>query len=260
MLSQNELKDLLYGSLDELGCTDNEKKLYVLSLFLGPATLSDLAEHLGIPRPNVYKVIDGLEKKQLAKFSERKKFARTFMVEPPTKVTELLREKREAVARLDQTITASMPDLLSLYRQGELPTSIRIFQGEEQFRKSYEILLQEAQGTIQFFGSLKDFVGFNTWLGQQNLINRRMERGLKTQVLVLPCPEAEAVKAKDAQENRETRLLDAAMPPFVTSFQVFGKKVIIWQPKAPLAMLIEDEYMTQMLQSVFHHLWVKAKN
>lgn len=46
--------------------------------------------------------------------------------------------------------------------------------------------------------------------------------------------------------------------PFQTAFQLFGNKVIIWQPKAPLAVLIEDEYIVQMLKSIFFIMWEKA--
>ena len=47
MLSQNELQGILYESLIELGLTENERHLYVLSLSLGPTTITKLAEHLG---------------------------------------------------------------------------------------------------------------------------------------------------------------------------------------------------------------------
>src|SRR3989338_6675224 len=133
MLSQNELQGILYESLLELGLTENERHLYVLSLSLGPTTITKLAEHLGIPRPNVYKVIEGLEKHGLAKFSERKNYLRTFMVEPPTAVTEALRKKRSAIAHLDEKVTGMMPSLLAMYGQGELPTAIKVVQGKEGF-------------------------------------------------------------------------------------------------------------------------------
>jgi hypothetical protein len=41
----------------------------------------------------------------------------------------------------------------------------------------------------------------------------------------------------------------------VTSFQLFANKVIIWQPKAPVAILIEDQYVIAMLKSIFDKLW-----
>jgi biotin operon repressor len=48
-----------------------------------------LAEHLGTLRPNVYKAIAGLEEHGLARFSDKKRYARTFVVEPPTALSPL---------------------------------------------------------------------------------------------------------------------------------------------------------------------------
>ena len=73
----------------------------------------------------------------------------------------------------------------------------------------------------------------------------------------MPSKDAETLKASDAKEMRETRILKG-LAPFAPIFQLYANKVIIWQPKAPLAMLIEDEYITQMLRSIFNALWEKA--
>jgi hypothetical protein len=74
----------------------------------------------------------------------------------------------------------------------------------------------------------------------------------------LPGSDAETLRANDAQELRETRIVSGATP-FATSFQLFANKVLIWQPKAPLAVLIEDEFIVQMLRSIFYVLWNKSK-
>ena len=96
MNQTKELKQNLYTSLKEIGLTESEANLYITSLSLGPTTIASLAEHLHIPRPNVYKVITGLEEHGLAVFSERKRYARTFMGGPPTVVLEKIRQKRES--------------------------------------------------------------------------------------------------------------------------------------------------------------------
>lgn len=60
MISKTEVKKNLYTSLKELGLTESEANLYITSLALGPAMIASLAEHLAMPRPNIYKVIAGL--------------------------------------------------------------------------------------------------------------------------------------------------------------------------------------------------------
>lgn len=254
MLSRQELKEILYDSLQELGLTDHEIVLYLLSLSLGPTTITVLAEYMTIPRPNVYKVIDGLEKIGLAKFSERKKYTRSFMVEPPSVVRELLKKKKEKLSVFDQKIVTSLPDLLALYKQGELPTSVRIFQGKQQFLQLFFQIIEEEKCESQFCGSAQDFIGFISWQEEREWISRRIQFGIKIRALLLPSQDADTLQSTDAKELRETRILCGAQP-FATSFQLFANKIILWQPKAPLAVFIEDEYITQMFRSVFEVLW-----
>lgn len=254
MISKTELKKNLYTSLKELGLTEGEANLYITSLALGPATIAALAEHLAMPRPNVYKVIEGLEKYGLAKFSERKKYARTFTVEPPTRVLELLRKKRKAVVDLDQTLTGAMPDLLAQYHQGETPTKIKIYEGREQWIEVFFETLDEAGKTMEFFGSADEFINLITWQTEEAWIKKRVEKGIHINVLLMPGPDAALLESTDDGEMRTTKIFKGTLP-FVTGFMLYANKVIIWQPRAPLIVKIEDEYIVQMLRSIFNEMW-----
>ncbi|MDO8618005.1 MAG: helix-turn-helix domain-containing protein [Candidatus Uhrbacteria bacterium] len=248
-------KEQIYECLGQLTLTEQEKHLYILSLSLGPVKINELAKHLAMPRPNVYKVITNLEKHGLAVFHDTAGRSKTFVVEPPTKIIELLRQKDQAVQEADRTVLNLMPDLLALYHQGDRPTTVRLLQGEEQFRKIFFQILDEAKEEIQFFGSVRDFIGFVSWPTEQEWIKRRIAKNLHIKSLLLPCPEAEALKKQDAAELRETRVLKDSLQPFITSFQLFANKAILWQPKTPRAILIEDEYLVAMLKSIFEILW-----
>ncbi len=254
MIPKTEINKNLYTSLKELGLTESEANLYITSLALGPATIISLAEHLAMPRPNVYKVIAGLEEHGLAKFRDRRKYTRTFMVLPPTKVLEKLREKREVVSGLDQTLVSAMPDLLAMYHQGENPTKIKVLEGEEQWYKIFFQVLDEAKDHIDFFGSADAFIKLITWETEKEWIEKRVQKGIHINVLLTPGKDAEILESRDEKEMRTTRIFKGTIP-VVTGFMLYANKVIIWQPEAPLAILIEDEYIIQMLRSIFNVLW-----
>lgn len=256
MNSENEVKQNVYSALKELGTTEGEANLYVTSLTMGPASIVALAEHLGMPRPNVYKVIAGLERLGLAKFSERKRHARTFIVEPPTVVLEKLRTKREVVAGLDQTLVGAMPNLLAMYHQGETPTKMKIYEGKEQWMKIFFQTLEEAKDTMSFFGSADAFINMISWETENEWIKERMKKSIHINVLLTPGNDALALNANDAHEMRTTRLFKGA--PMETGVMLYANKAIFWQPKAPLAMLIEDEFIVEMFASMFAALWERA--
>lgn len=254
MLSHAEIQANLNNSLKELGLSEHEMNLYTLSLSRGPSPINELAQFLSVSRPNLYKVIQGLEKQGLAHFSDKKGYKKTFIVEPPTLITELLRKKREAIAVFEQQAISIMPSLLENYQQGNLPAIVQIKQGEKDFLGVYDQILVEAKDTIEFFGSGHDFIGFVSWSHGQEWIKERVKKNLFINCLIFPSDEATALHNTDKQELRETRILNQCTP-FSSSFYVFANKIVLWQPKAPMAIVITDQYLAEMFRSIFYGYW-----
>ncbi|KKQ78407.1 MAG: Transcriptional regulator, TrmB [Parcubacteria group bacterium GW2011_GWC2_38_7] len=250
--------EALYSSLESLGLTKNEIDLYLISLSLGPSTISNLAKHLNISRPNIYKLIQGLESKGLAKFAGEKKFTRNFIVESPSLVLEKYREQKDETINTCNKLVSLMPTLLAQYHQGSSPTKMKIIIGKEKFLELFRDILEEEKTESQFFGSAKDFIGFISWAEEKEWIRQRIKKGIKIKSLLLPSEEAEVLKPKDQSELRETRVLKG-LAPFETSFHLFANKIIIWQPKAPVALFIEDEYIVKMLRSIFEAFWALSE-
>jgi sugar-specific transcriptional regulator TrmB len=252
-----EMKKNLYASLKQLDLNDQEAQLYLLSLNLGPTLISNLAKHLKMARPNVYLLIKKLEQAGLVK-KYKNKFDRRFFVEPPTVVLESVRKQKQSLNANEFSLVADMPDLLALYSQGSRKTNIKILDGQEQFDSTYKKILEEAGDRVEFFGSFGDYLKHRGWLTPEKFIKERIKRKIKVNALFFPFEKMEQTIKKDKNEFRESRILKEAAP-FITSFQIFANKVIIWQPKAPLAVLIEDEFIVQMFRSIFYKLWNDAK-
>lgn len=258
MLSQNELKEILSTSLAELGLNDQEINLYVVSLKLGPSSIMKLSEVIHVSRPNVYKLIARLELFGLARFSTRRKNSKVFTVESPAVIADLLRHKDEEINRQSRLLTQSMPDLLGLYQQGDLPASLKVFEGISACREAFFRIFDETKDKLFYFGSVKDLFDFVNVDPEESWMKKRIEKKVFIDVLVLPSDEANKLRLKDATQLRETRIIKNASP-FTSSFYIYGKKLIFWQPKAPIAILIEDENITSMMMSIFLMLWNQTK-
>lgn len=108
---------------------------------------------------------------------------------------------------------------------------------------------------LNFFGSADAFINLISWETEKEWIKQRVQKKIHINVLLTPGKDAQTLESTDADEMRTTRYFHGT--PVVTGFMLFANKVIIWQPKAPLAVLIEDEYIVQMLHSIFTELWKK---
>ncbi len=257
MLSEHELQEVVTDSLKKLGLREQEIKLYLLSLKLGPTSVAALATSIGVSRPQAYKLISELEKYGLADFSGRKKFTRTFIVESPSKLQELLRKHQTLVTHTDQRLSWVMPDLLAAYKQGSLPSTVRILQGKDQFLKAFFQCAEEsAQKEIRVFGSAEDFISFISWAENRRWISLRTRLQTRLLALLFEGKDAEKLQQTDKEELRETRIIKN-MRPFNTLIMISANKTILWQPHAPMAILIEDQYLMQMYTSIFDCLWVQ---
>lgn len=258
MTQPSEMTQTLYTPLKELGCTDQEIEVYTTSLILGPSPIQDIAARLAIARPNVYKIIRTLEEKGLAHFSEKKKYARNFLVVSPAVILERFRAKEQAVAKGTQSLSLAMPDIMALYRQGDMPSTVKLLEGGDQFLRLFWSVLEEGRSPIRFMGSAGEFINFISWSEEKKWIKERVRRNLFINVLLLPDEDAKTLRSRDEKEMRETRFMEG-VAPFAPGVMLFGNKVTIWQPKAPSVILIEDEFIVQMFQNIFDSLWEKAK-
>jgi len=256
-MNAKQVKKSLYKSIRELGLTDQEINLYTISLSLGPSPISTLARHIAISRPNVYKLIDGLEKHGLARIYEKGKFSRKFVVEPPTIVLEKIREKKKKMAELDNEVASGLPELLAMYQQGQIPSKIKILQGKEQYINVYKKSLEESKGEIKYIGAAEEFINFVGMEFDLKWRKERIRKNIFMKILVLPSVVTEQTKVDDAKEKRETRVLEGNWPK-EASFLIFANKVVVWQLKTPLSILIEDQYIVEMLKSMFDWMWERS--
>ncbi len=251
----NQFQDI-YTSLKELGLTDHEANLYLISLKLGPSSIVTLAESLQISRPNVYKVIKSLENHGLTKFSDKTKFSRDFIVEPPTVILDKIRDKKRNLAEIDQNLTINLPELLTMYQQGANDSKIKIYKDKSTYINIFKQSLEEESKEILFFGSSKDFVQFISWDVEKKWIEDRVKKGIYIKVLSVPSDFSDTLVTSDEKELRKTKIIESK--DFSSSFMLFGNKVVFWQPKAPLAIVIQDQFIYEMMKVVFEKAWEQA--
>jgi len=244
--------------LKKMELSESEIDIYWLALENGPIPVGKLAKKTRISRPNLYKVMENLEKKGLGSFSSKDRYKRKFIASSPSVIFAMFRDKLKHFKKVENEMKNAIPDLLSLFKQGEAKTKVQVLYGKEDFVRIFWQILEEEKTEIVFIGSVTDFINFISWQEERGWIQKRIKNGTLIKALVFPGVDTKILKDSDSIELRETRILKD-IDFFNTSFQVFANKVIIWQPKTPLAILIEDEYITKMFKSIFQKIWDVSK-
>lgn len=255
---EKEIFESLYNVLEEIGLNSQEKELYLLSLSAGPLSIAKLSERMNIARPNVYKIIKGLEKHGLAKYLDNKKYSKLFLVDSPSKIKEILNKKRKKIEFVDQNLSSIIPDVLNIYKQGNLPTKVKIISEREEMLIAFKNVFEEAKNEIKFLGSSMDLNLFVSYSLLSTQVKKRIKRKVNTKLLVFEDEDAGRLKNKDKEELRETRYLNGTHA-FETGFYLYANKILLLQPKTILAVLIEDEYFVKMFNSIYDVLWKNSK-
>lgn len=232
--------------------------LYVQAVLLGPSLITVFAEHLGMSASNVYKLIPSLEKIGLTSFSAQKKKGKLFSVVSPSILPELLHKRREQIEQLSASFLPGLTDVLASYRQGSGSARIRVLEGEEAFAAAVRQLFFEVADELRVWGSMDGFVSLVSPKTFEGLKKDRIARGIRLRSLICDTPLAQVLKKTERTELREVKLIPKAYP-FSASIQLSKGKAIIWQPNAPLAVLIEDETIVAMWHQLFEYMWSLTK-
>ena len=248
----------LSSLISHLGLTKNEQDLYLASFEKNITSVRALSEELGIKRPNVYKILQSLSQKGLVTYKPNSG-DKSFSIESPTRLKELWKNKISELSEIEKEFDEALPNLLGSFKQGYLSGKVKIVNNKKDFISLYEQVFEEASDEILFFGSAKDFIDYiGADLGQIR-ITRRTQRKIPIRSLLLESDlEMSSLKTNSA-ELRTSKILKG-VNPFITSFYLYSNKILVWQPKTPIAILIEDEYVQAMQKSMFEYLWQQGQD
>jgi len=229
--------------LKEAGLTENESKIYLALLEIGPANAGLISRKSGLHRRVVYDSLDMLIQKGLVGYIKRNN-TRLFQAANPERVRELLEEKEKILDEI-------MPKMIELYSKSKEKEETNFYVGinglktifEDQINTGKEILILGASNlayeTLEFY-----FHWFD---------KRRKERKIKTRIIAHE-------KIKSNLPLSEIRYLPKKYhSPLAVN--VYGKKValILWDREKPLAILINNERISNGYKNYFEILWKIAR-
>lgn len=247
----------LNKALEELGITGGARDLYQLSLSLGPASIQTLATHLKLQRPYIYTLIQTLREAGLAP-SAATNYQKKFVVESPSVLLDLLRKKRTSIETLTSDIAGLMPKLLAGYKQGGAATQVMFYEGREKFMELYDRVLEEEGSETVYFGEAEHFLSLIGEVRLEQWIARRIKKEIVIKTLMIDSKQARRIPT-NIKQLRQTKVLDKKIEAFPASFQVFGHNVIFWQPHTPMAVVLQDAYIAQLMRGIFTLLWKRGK-
>lgn len=236
-------------TLKEYGLEDAEALLYLASLKLGEAGMSDLSREAQIKRTSAYVIFQSLEKKGLMgsfKMRGRHKFVAT---RPDILISQTEKEL--------QDLKLILPQLNSLTKKKDQRPQITYYEGKAGYFLASEESLRTANSTVYHIGSIsetREVVGEDWDLNYY--IPSRLKNHIRFKALYFKSQMPQSFLTSNHSELlREVRYLPETHI-FGTSKLIYGNKVAIFSSKKELiTVIIESADIANSERSNFNLIW-----
>lgn len=234
----------LNNKLKSAGLTNNESKLYLALLELGPSNAGILSRKTGLHRRVVYDTTEMLIKKGMIGYIiENGK--RLFQASEPSRILDLIKEKEEE-------INEAMPDLMSLFSKAKKSEGTFFYKGKNGLKSVFEDQIKEGKEILILGASdlaYEVLQYYFKWFDK-----RRVEKKIKTKIVF------NRTKKKLNIPLSEIRFLpEKYSSPLAVN--IYGDKVVIilWSKDNPLAILIKNNEISEGYRKQFEWMWNVAK-
>ena len=250
----------LKKALETIGLNKNEVAILLVLLESGPMFVATIARAAKINRSTAYGVLKLLSDKGLASSIKKKGVVRYQSI-APEQLPGFIERRRDAPAGTKQKITARVPRLKLLRTKGKVLPRGQVFEGKEGVKQAYEDTIENNAGKL-----LKDISGVDAavrTLGEDwanYYWKKRVKFGIKCIDLAPESEWARKIQVNDTKHLRTTKFLPAQYG-FDAELALYDKKVGIFSyaQANPIALIIEDDTVSDMMQKLFDCLETVAK-
>lgn len=118
----------MLNELKNIGLSDNEAKVYLAMLELGPAPVLEIAAKASINRPTAYFQIESLKKMGLVS-SQNKGAKQLFLAESPDQLEFIINRETKLIEQKKTELSKVLPELKTLYNLAEDKPLVRFLKG-----------------------------------------------------------------------------------------------------------------------------------
>lgn len=239
--------------LKNLGLSDNEAKVYVAMLELGPATVLEISAKAGVNRPTTYVQIESLKKMGLVSTQTKGK-KQIFIPESPDQLEFLIEREKKATENKTEELHKLLPDLINIFNlSGEKP-QVRYFEGKEGLMKMQGELLKSKTDEVVSFSSadgiLKVFPDH-----PQTLSSKRIQRGIKSRIIYTNQGEP-VLKRHDENMLREAKYVSPDKFPFKSDVAIYGDNIGISALEGKVVgVIVSHKEIADSFRALFNLLW-----
>jgi len=254
----------MYEVFKQFGFDEEESKIYMALLELGPSTVTQITKRAGITRTLGYIVLDKLGGWGLITRVNDGGKKLKYVAENPRNFVQYVKNKKNTWKRKLDSAEKLLPELLSAYKIEEKPT-LRYQEGVKGVINIFEESLL-ASSEILSVTDVESWQSPEFWDWAKSYNKERNCHKIKERVLLLDTPKGrEWVKSYRPSPYTTyrwvTREQAKGLLEFGGELNIYDDKVVVALPKKKQRMItvIESKIFFNILSSMFEIVWSVAK-
>lgn len=241
--------------LKYLGLSENEAKIYMAMLELGPSVMVEIAKKAQVNRPTAYVQIESLKKKGLVSTQVKMK-KQLFIAESPDKLEILIDSELKTVENKKNELNNYLPELLSIFNTSGQRPNVKFFEGREGVLALLKEFLKTDATTIYGITSLDNvFEIFPEF--ENTYIRKRVQKKIPSKT-IYTSKKGPVLKESDESSLRESKYIEPDKLPLGIDVTIFKDKVAIIALKGKISgTLIEHKEVADSFRAIFELVWEK---
>lgn len=234
-------------SIEELGLTPREAKVYLALLKLGLSPIGPIIKESGTPSSKIYETLNKLAQRGFVSTIITKNI-KHFQAADPQVILDALDEKRREIAE------EVIPQLKRLQLNEGRGQEATIYEGLRGIKSIYEKMLRVLRkgDTLYVLGTpAKAHELLETFFLHFN--KQRVKKGIKMKILYYPDAKKYAAKRKRMKLTQLKYLHEKLPTPAWTD--IFADYVVIFNVEAITAFLLRDRNIAESYKKYFDIIW-----
>jgi HTH-type transcriptional regulator, sugar sensing transcriptional regulator len=253
----------LVKSVEELGLSNKEARVYLANLMLGPAGVQQIADLSGIKRVTTYVILEALVNLGLVSQTSHAKKT-LFNAESPENLRRLLEKREQSIQDQKQQLDDLLPELSKLKVLPKDAPVIKFYDGAEGIRSATQSLFTETQDQdieyVYGISNLDDLHQFFPDIGEQSANPSRIKAGFNSKFLYTS-KRGPIYRESDASRHRVSRYIPPEKFNFEGDISVWADYVVYLSLRGarPIGVIIKSHELAQSMIALFELSWTAAE-
>jgi sugar-specific transcriptional regulator TrmB len=241
---------MLISTLQQIGLSENQAKIYLACLELGEATIKEIAQKSGIKRTTIYDFIEEMISSGIIQKTIKGKKKKFVAIEPEE--LKIILKKREAL------LAQILPALNLMNNTTPAKPKVWFYEGIDGLKKVYEDLLNYKNITACGWASedIPELFGKDWTL---NYVKRRVSRNIEEQIIYPRSQTGKEYQKLDKEHKRQSKAVNPKKYHFQIEINIYKNRIAMTSAKDKVGVIIESKPIADTWKEIFEMCWENLK-